>query len=162
VNGCGGPAARRVLRFESLDAMLADARACTEAEAGGRLTRLGNWSLGTALAHIAEWADYPYVGYPAGLDFPEEVKVRARASIERILHETMAPGERLPGAAAGTYGVRDVSAAAGLAMLEASAARLASQEPTTPDPVFGPVTREQWGLMTLRHAELHLSFYVMA
>jgi len=162
VSGGGEPAARRALRFESLGAMLADARACVEAQTRGRLRRLGNWSLGTALAHIAEWADYPYVGYPAGLDFPEEVKARARASIERILHETMAPGERLPGAEAGTYGVRDVSATEGLAMLAASAARLACEEPTVPDPVFGLVTREQWGLMTLRHAELHLSFYVEA
>lgn len=158
----GAVAGRRGLRFESLDAMLADARACVAAEARGRLRRLGNWHLGTALAHVAEWADYPYVGYPPGLRFSDEVRARARARLDAILYEPMQPGERIEGAPspAGTYGVRDTSAAQGLAMLEASASRLEQDEPTLPDPAFGAVTREQWALMTLRHAELHLGFYV--
>ena len=152
---------RRPLRFESLDAMLADARSLA-AVPQARLRRLGNWTLGQALNHIAEWIDYPYAGYPPELVIPPQMQVQARAAKQRILSEPMRPGEHLPGIPAGTLAVAVVPTDVGLRHLEAAAARLRSSEPVYDDPAFGRITAHEWTQMSLRHAELHLSFFVPA
>lgn len=153
---------RRTLRFDTLDAMLADARACAGAP---RLDHLGNWSLGRALNHLAAWIEYPFVGFPPDLVIPDEMKAGAAEAKPRLMLESMKPGERLPGLAAGTLATEDVPTAVGLARLEAAAARLGAGEPDdrlpVPDPYFGPVTRHEWTEINLRHAELHLSFFVL-
>lgn len=155
---------RRTLRFDTLEAMLADARQCAAAT---RLERLGNWTVGQALNHLAAWIDYPLLGYPPELVFSEAIKAGAAAGKAKAMHEAMQPGERLPvaGLKAGTLATDDVPAAVGLAQLEAAAARLRASgphEPTPlPDPYFGRITRGEWTEMSLRHAELHLSFFVV-
>lgn len=149
---------RRELRFADVPAMLADARACVAD--GPRLRRLGNWSIGQALNHLAAWIDYPYLGYPAALVLPESFKTQARASLPRLMQETMRPGENLPGIVGGTLATEETPADVGLARLEAAATRLQAQDPVHDDPAFGPVTRHQWTEINLRHCELHLSFFV--
>jgi hypothetical protein len=157
--GALGPGARRVLRFETLDEMLADARACAGA-AGVR--RVGNWTLGQAMNHLAAWIDYPFVGYPPELVFSEEVK--ARAAKAQIMSAPMRPGERIVEGPAGTLATEVATDEDGLARLEAAAARLGAGAPvqTLPleDPAFGVLTHHEWAEMSLRHAELHLSFFV--
>ena len=37
---------------------------------------------------------------------------------------------------------------------------LRDNDPAKPNPVFGPLTHEQWIQLNLRHAELHLGFLV--
>lgn len=150
-------AGRRELRFETLDDMLADARQCASA---ARLHRLGNWSLGQALNHLAAWIDYPYLGYPPELVFTDDIKAQALAAKERFMNQPMDSGKRIPGSATGTYATVDVPTVIGLARLEAAATRLRSGPPTHPDPAFGMVTQEEWTAMNLRHAELHLGFFV--
>jgi hypothetical protein len=56
--------ARRVLHFDSLDEMLAEVDRLVEAERHGSLKRLGNWTLGQTLGHLASWTEYGYDGYP--------------------------------------------------------------------------------------------------
>jgi hypothetical protein len=161
-----GEGGRRRLRFDGLDAMLADARACVGADARGRLVRRGNWSIGQALNHIAAWIEYPFVGYPPELVLPEVMTAAARAAKARIMSEPMHPGERLPveGLSAGTLATEDVGGVVGLARLETAAAHLRTGKPDGPtpfaDPAFGTITRREWMEMSLRHAELHLSFFV--
>ena len=92
---------RRTLRFETLDSMLADARRCAGA---GRVDCLGNWTIGQALNQLAAWIDYPLLGYPPELVIPESMKAGADAAKGRIMHETMRPGERLPGLDCGHAG----------------------------------------------------------
>jgi len=151
---------RHSLRFETIDAMVLESRRCVDAARGARLRRLGNWTLGQALNHVAAWIDFPYLGYPAGFDLPEPVKEHARANKARILRETMKPGEHLPGLPAGTLAIEIVPEEQGLAHLESASARLRGGDPPIPDPVFGPVTAREWTEMSLRHAELHLSFFI--
>lgn len=161
-----GPTGRRAIRFTTLLDMLTDARACVAAEHAHRLTRRGNWTIGQALHHIAAWIDYPLLGYPPELIIPAEYQALARAHKDRIMRETMRPGEKLPGLerAGGTLATEVVSGAAGLAHIIAAAARLGAGEPGSPtpfaDPAFGVITYHDWTEMTLRHAELHLSFFV--
>ena len=49
---------RRPLRFESIDQVLAEVDRLVEAERAGQLKRLGNWTLGQVLGHLAVWAEY--------------------------------------------------------------------------------------------------------
>jgi hypothetical protein len=151
---------RRTLRFDTLDAMFGDARALVAAEVAGSLARLGNWTVGQALNHVAAWIEYPYLGYPPELVIPEEMKAGAKAVKQRLMTEPMRAGEKLPGLAAGTLATEEVPAAVGLARLEKAAELLRRGEPGIPDPAFGRVTAREWTEMTLRHAELHLSFFV--
>lgn len=164
--GSGG---RRALRFESIDRMLTDARVCVAADRSPRgLQRRGNWTIGQALNHIAAWIEYPFIGYPQELVIPSEMKAQAGALKHRLMHETMQPGERLPvegsALAAGTLATEIVPADVGLARLEAAAELLRVGDPhrpaPIPDPALGVVTLYEWTLMTLRHAELHLGFFV--
>lgn len=141
--------------------MLVDARALAGAL---RVRRLGNWTLGQALNHIAAWIEFPYIGYPAELVIPDEMRANADAVKDRMMNATMAPGERLPGLEAGTLATEVVPTAIGLARLEAAARYLEEGDPAEPtpfpDPAFGVITRHEWTQISLRHAELHLSFYV--
>jgi hypothetical protein len=148
---------RRTLRFNSLDEMLADARALAAAP---NLKQLGNWTLGQALNHMASWIDYPYLGYPPDLVIPEEMKANARAIKHKLMHEPFNPGERIPGPAAGTFATEVVPTDIALARLESAVAHLRSGDPPIPDPAFGKLTAHEWTLMNLRHADLHLSFFV--
>lgn len=154
--------ARRHLRFETVDDMLADARALVAAP---RVEQLGNWTLGQALNHIAAWIEFPFRGYPPELIAPPEMRANASAVKQQMMHEPMRAGERLPGLPAGTLATEIVPAKGGLAHLENAAKHLQSDDPSDPapfpDPGLGVVTRHEWTLMTLRHAELHLSFYRM-
>ena len=161
-----GPGGRRSLRFATLNDMLADARCCVSSDNASRLIRRGNWSIGQCLHHIAAWIDYPLLGYPPQLVIPAEFQTHARAHKDRIMREAMRPGEKLPGLehAGGTLAIEDVSCAAGLAHIEGAAGRLSAGTPGSPtpfaDPAFGVITYREWTEMTLRHAELHLSFFV--
>ena len=57
-------AGRRTLRFESIDQMTAEVDRLVEAERAGRLRRVGNWTLGQTLGHLATWTEYAYTGAP--------------------------------------------------------------------------------------------------
>lgn len=157
-----GPGGRRPLRFPTLEAMLTDARTLAAADLAEppRVRRLGNWTLGQCLNHLAAWIDYPYIGYPPELIIPEDMKANARAIKHELMTRTMNPGERLPGLDAGTLATEVVPTDTGLARLESAAARLRTGEPPIPDPAFGLVTAHEWTEINLRHAELHLSFFV--
>lgn len=149
---------RRTLRFHSVRDMLVDARSLMNAP---RLERAGNWTLGQALNHIAAWIEYPYEGYPAELVIPDAMRANAAAVKEQMMRTAMQPGERLPGLAAGTLATEVVPTEVGMARLE-RAARYLDGDPSEPapfpDPAFGVTTRYEWTQITLRHAELHLSF----
>src|SRR5437762_3012972 len=60
---------RRVLRFESIEQMMAEVDRLVEAERTGRLGCLGNWTLGQTLGHLATWTEYAYTGAPLKVPF---------------------------------------------------------------------------------------------
>src|SRR5438105_1697591 len=65
----GKVAGRRPLRFESIDQVMAEVDRLVEAERAGRLGRLGNWTLGQTLGHLATWTEYAYTGAPLKAPF---------------------------------------------------------------------------------------------
>ena len=80
---------------------------------------------------------------------------------KRLLRGPMSPGFKLPPAAAKELiPETPISAEPGLNELRSAIERLNCETHRAPSPVFGKMTREEWDQLHLRHAELHLSFFV--
>lgn len=150
---------RRALRFADAAEVLRDVDALLAAERAGSLQRLGNWTLGQALAHLAAWASYPFDGYPPELRANALVRFFARLLKRRMLSGPLPAGFRIPRAPGGTWGADDVSAEEGAARCRRAFERLDREPPRRPNPVFGPLAHEDWKRLNLAHAELHLSFF---
>jgi hypothetical protein len=157
--GASSPTAkRRKLRFATLDDALNEAERLVAAGRGGRLECAGNWKLGQALGHLATWANFAFDGYPPEVRAPLPVRMILRMMRGTVLNKGMMAGVRIGKLPGGTVGLDEVDAEEGLRRFRAALERLRSTPPTIPNPVFGPLTHEQWIQLNLRHAELHLSF----
>jgi hypothetical protein len=86
------------------------------------------------------------------------VRLILRLRRKTILEKGMMPGVRVGRIPEGTLGVEPLETDEGLRQFRAAMERLRSAAPTSPNPVFGPLTHAQWIQLNLRHAELHLSF----
>jgi hypothetical protein len=154
----GKVAGRRELRFESLDAVLAEAERLAAAERAGRLRRLGNWTLGQTLGHLASWAEYSYTGAP--LQAPFFVKWFLRLRKRKFLYGRMRAGVKIPRVEGGTLATEPVPLDEGLERLRRVLGRLKAEAPTAPNVIFGPLSHDEWVALHCRHAELHLGFLV--
>jgi hypothetical protein len=148
---------RRPLRFHSTAELLADVERIVAAERAGTLRRTGNWTVGQTLNHLAAWINYGYEGFPFGTP-PWFVRLYLKLRRKRFITKGLNAGVRIPGAEAGTWGVEIVSTEEGVRRLRAALDRLANEKPRHESPGFGPMTPEERTALTLRHAELHLSF----
>jgi len=151
-------AERRRLRFETIDDAVAEAERLVTAEREGRLGRVGNWTLGQALGHLAVWANFALDGYPPEVRAPLPVRLVLRLMRGRILDKGMMAGVKIGKTPGGTLGLDVLPPGEGLARFRAAMDRLRRSAPAGPNPVFGRLTHEQWIQLNLRHAELHLSF----
>lgn len=149
---------RRRVEFATLADAFDDARRCAEADLSGRLRRLGNWTTGQTLGHLAWWIEHSYTGFP--FKVPLVVRLVGPFLKGRVLGPRPQAGVRIPGAPEGTYGVEVIPTAEALARLDAAYDRLARSAPPRPNPVFGPLTHAEWTVLHLRHAENHLSLLV--
>jgi hypothetical protein len=149
---------RRSLRFADSRDLLADVERVAAAERRGALRRTGNWTAGQTLGHLAAWASFPYEGYPPELNPPWFVKFILRFQKNRFLHRPMPHGVKIPGVEGGTKGLDVLSLDEGLARLRSAWQRLDAGPPSRPNPIFGPLTHDEWKQLNLRHAELHLSY----
>jgi hypothetical protein len=154
----GKVAGRRTLRFETIDQALAEADRLAEAERAGRLRRLGNWTLGQTLGHLAAWVEYGYTGNP--LKVPFFIKWILRLQKRRFLYGTMQAGVKIPRVEGGTLATDLVPPDEGLGRFRRALERLKAEAPTAPSPAFGMLTHDEAIALNLRHAELHLSFLV--
>src|SRR5262245_34400382 len=108
----GKVAGQRVLQFESIDQMLAEVDRLVEAERAGRLRRLGNWTLGQTLGHLAAWAEYGYTGAP--LKVPFFIRWILRLRKQQFLYGPMRAGVKIPRVEGGTLATDPVPLDAGL------------------------------------------------
>lgn len=150
---------RRELRFETAADVRRDVERLLGSERAGTLRRTGNWTLGQALGHLAAWASYPFDGYPPDMRPPWPVRFAARLLRKRVLGGALPAGYRIPRVPGGTWAVDDIPAAEGADRCIGAFERLEREAPTGPNPVFGPLTHEEWMRLNLGHAELHLSFF---
>jgi hypothetical protein len=146
----------RLLRFESISEVMAEVDRLTAAERAGRLRRLGNWSLGQTLGHLAAWAEYSYTGAPLRVPFFIRWVLRLRK--RKMLYGRMRAGIKIPGVPGGTLATEDLPLEEASGRMRRAMERLASEPPTALNPLLGPLTHEEWIALHLRHAELHLGF----
>lgn len=149
----------RQLRFESIDAALAEARSLAAGESRGGLTSCGNWTLGQALGHLSTWIGFCFDGFPPELRMPWILRLVMKTQKRRMTTRAMPRGVKIPGVAGGTLGVEPLGTAEGLARFEAACARLKAQTPLQPSPLLGTLTKDEWVGLHLRHAELHLGMF---
>jgi hypothetical protein len=154
----GKVAERRRLRLETFGQAWAEVERIAAAERQGRLKRCGNWSVGQVFNHLAAWASYPYEGYPPRLNAPWFVRLIMKTRKRRYLYEAMPAGVKIPGIEGGTMATEDTSLEQGMSRLKRAWDRLDAGPPAVPNPIFGPLTHEEWRALNLRHAELHLGF----
>ncbi len=151
---------RRTLKFATAQEAITEIERLIAAERAGKLEKLGNWSLGTALNHMAEFIDYAYDGFPPDLNPPAVIKFILKFMKGTFLKRPLPAGYRIPDQADGTKATQPVELDIGAARCLKSWKRLASTVPKLTHPIFGPLTHEEWIAGHLRHAELHLSFYI--
>jgi hypothetical protein len=150
---------RRMLRFESIDQVMAEVDRLVAAERAGRLSRLGNWTLGQTFGHLAAWTEYSYTGAP--LKVPFLIKWILRFRKRKFLYEPMRAGVKIPGVPGGTLATEPMPMDEALERLRRGIERLKSEAPTTPNIIFGPLTHNEWIALICRHAELHLGFLIL-
>jgi hypothetical protein len=154
----GKVAGRRMLRFESVGEVMAEVDRLVAAERAGRLRRLGNWTLGQTLGHLAAWAGYSYTGTP--LRVPFYIRWFLRLKRRKVLYGRMRAGVKIPGVPGGTLATEAVPLEEARGRMRRAMERLASEPPTAPSPILGPLRHEEWVAFHLRHAELHLGFLI--
>lgn len=145
---------RRKLRFETLDEVLVEA----ERLARMPIRLLGNWSYGQILEHLATAIDHYYTGLPVK---PSWFMRRIMLPLlkNNLLTKGMPAGIPLPkDAAALVPDPTEIQPA--LEHLRKAIERLKEESPRKPSPFFGDMAPQEWVALTLRHAELHLSFVV--
>ncbi len=147
---------RRQLSFCTLADLRREIDRIAEADRAGRLRCAGNWTAGQAFGHLATWINFALDGYPPDLRPPLLVKLLLRTQKKRFLRGPLPRGVRLPKVEGGTLGAEPLPLDEGLARLRNAIDRLERTAPTVPNPIFGPMTHDEWIQGHLRHAELHL------
>lgn len=152
------PTSRRAIHFETIDDLLEELKRIEAADREGRLRTTGQWTAGQILTHVAAWIQYAYDGYPVKPP-PFFIRWGLRMMLRRMLRDGMRPGVRIPGVRGGTTGAEMVDTPVGIERLRNALQRLARVEPARfPSPAFGEMSDQERIQLTLRHAELHLSF----
>lgn len=152
-------AEHRMLQFNSIADVLAELDRLEAAHRSGTLRKTGNWSPGQVLGHCATWMNFPYDGYPQELRRPPWfVRAVLRKKKKKYFNEPMPRGFRIPGVKSGTVGIDELPFEDAAARLRAAASRLDAGGPPLPNPVFGPMTHDEWKSVHLRHCALHLGF----
>ncbi|MDB5385648.1 MAG: hypothetical protein JWM11_1294 [Planctomycetaceae bacterium] len=148
---------RRVLRFADFSELLADA----ERVATHPCQQLGNWTVGQTLEHLALTAAWPFDG-PGSFKVPWFVRYLIVPFIKNgIMTQPMAPGRKLSKAAEKeSVPAPDFDKMEALEHLRRNLERFKTETPHYAHPALGKLAFQEWVALTLRHAELHLSFLV--
>ncbi len=150
-------ATRRLLRFETIDDVLADIDQLVAAAHAGTLQQLGNWKPGQVFAHVAAWIEYGYDGYPMKTSW--FIRMLLRMMLPGLLKNGLKPGAKIPGVPGGTTGQDDQPIDEAAQRLKKAFLRLKSDEHCPYDsPGFGAMSHADRIRLNLRHAELHMSF----
>ena len=141
---------RRTVAYSSLQEFLADAQRL----ANTPVRLLGNWSQGQLYQHMADSLDISIDGVkpiPAPMRFILTIMFK-----KKFLHKAIPAGFKTPA----TFVPDETSVEDGLAALQKAVARQGEVAERALHPGFGKITREEWDLFHLRHAEMHMSFIV--
>jgi hypothetical protein len=142
---------RRQVRYESYADLLADA----EQLARTKVKTLGNWSYGQILKHVAQSTDSSIDG--SGFALPAPVRWLFSLLMKRkFLTQPIPAGFKAPK----NFQPQEASVDEALCLLRTAIARQASENQRAMHPAFGKISKDEWTLFNLRHAEMHMSFVV--
>jgi hypothetical protein len=151
---------RRELRFDTLDAAVADA----EILLARGYERAGTWSLGQATGHLANWLTYPLDGFPPLPLFLKPIFwVVRKTSATKMLDKVIADRSMPTGAKTAPTSIpgADADDRAEVERYRTAVSRWANHSgPYIPSPLFGEQTKERFLALHLVHAAHHLSFLV--
>jgi hypothetical protein len=148
-------AARREVRYNSIDELLADA----ERLANGKFRTVGQWTYPQILDHLAKAFVASIDGF--GFQAPWFARVLiAPFAKKSFLTKTMKAGFRLPKSAAAILPDSDLALPAALERLKQAIARYKQEPQRAPHPFLGMLTPDDYDRLHMRHSELHLSFMV--
>ncbi len=142
---------RREVRYESFDEVLADAGRLAESNHRA----IGNWTYSQILNHLT----YSNNAMIDGLGFSLPAPARWLMSLlmkRRMLTKPLPAGFKIPKGSDALPQDSDLGEA--MERFRASIARVKSEPQRAMHPGFGHLSREEWDLFQLRHAELHMSF----
>jgi hypothetical protein len=145
-------AARREIRYQSFDDFVSDAERAVREKS--RTT--GNWSLGQILEHLARANDRLIDGF--GFQAPFPFRIVGPLFKNRILDRGMTPGFNLSKTGSALLVPDETETGAAFEHLRNSVKRLQSETKRSPHPFFGRLTIDESNRLSLRHAELHMSF----
>jgi hypothetical protein len=147
---------RRKLRFRDFDEVVAEA----ERVHAERYVPLGNWSLGQTVTHLGR-AMHGSIDGPS-FRVSRRFQILGRLVLRYlILYWQFPPGAKLPrDAERRLVPAADADFAEGMETLRLGIHRLQCETKRIAHPVIGPLSVKQWNRFHLRHAELHLGFFV--
>jgi len=150
---------RRKLKFDSLDAAVADA----ERLLANGYEKAGNWDLSQVAGHLANWLSYPVDGFPKA-PFPVRMMLGAvRVTLGRKMFESYLAKGMPAGKPTMTESVPPLGGdpTAAVSRLKERAGRFQTHTGDyLPSPLFGKMTREEALKLQLVHCAHHLSFLV--
>ncbi|MDB5335110.1 MAG: hypothetical protein JWN70_729 [Planctomycetaceae bacterium] len=147
---------RRKLHFADFSQLLAD----VDYVATHPCHTLGNWSVGQILDHLAVAANAPFDGFGGFKASWFTRNLIVPFVKNNLLTKPMKAGFQMPKEATAMFPSADVTPQVGYSRLKQALARFSSELPKFPHPVLGDLAFQEWVAVTLRHAELHLSFII--
>ena len=125
----------------------------------GEYTTVGKWSFGQILTHLAQAMQCSFDGF--GFKAPWFARTLIAPFVKNSFFTKPLPaGFQLPATATALLPSADSSVEDGLIALREAIDRYQTELPTAPHPFLGKLTREEYVCLSLRHAELHMSFVV--
>ena len=146
---------RRKLTFHSIDEVVADAERLVTSP---NTKMLGNWPLDQLLTHLTLAMNGSVEGISAKA--PWYVRLLSPLIKRRIFKHGMSAGFRLPKEVEKEFFPPAASIQEAFEKFRTAAKRIQTERMTSPHPVFGKLTQDEWMKLHLRHAELHLSFAI--
>lgn len=149
---------KRPLKFNDFDELIAEVQSL----ANHGYTSMGNWTLGQACGHIANWMRFPIDGFPKPPRFMRLVfwvaKITIGPSMKRkIMKEGFKGG--LPTAPETVPDASSFSDQDGVEKLKEAINRIVEYSgDLLPSPLFGPMDKETLIKVSLLHAEHHLGY----
>ncbi|MEM9416699.1 MAG: DUF1569 domain-containing protein [Planctomycetota bacterium] len=148
---------RRNLEFNTLDDILADAKALP---AEG-LTTTGKWTPAENVEHVSKVIGFATHGFPEGkapafqkMLFTTLLKLFGR----KLLKVKIKPGVKFPAGMTFLEPEKGIAWDEAVRRLEQNIADAKTHKMTHPSPIAGELGHEKWTLLHCRHAELHFSF----
>jgi len=149
---------KRQLKYQSFDEMLEDVESL---QRDGYVSH-GNWTLGQACGHVADWMRFPMDGFPK-----PPLPMRAMFWLMKV---TVAPGMKrkilaegfkggMPTAPQTVPAADSITDQHGVDKLKQTVERLqAWDKELIPSPLFGPMDKDTQVKVSLLHAEHHFGF----